>query len=341
MVIAHPIKHAELRHVSRLTDDRGILEHARGIHPRFSHGYCTDDNARLLVVAVRHNEPDSEAEVLARVAARFLLDAQVEDGRVHNRMSFERMWIDQPNREDCWGRAMWGFGTAVSLSADVELRNRCYEAFEIGQNIRTPHLRSLCFSVLGAAEILHVESTHVGAMRIMEDAAMRFHSLQSSANDWLWPERRLTYANAVLPEAIIACGAAIKDEVLTQKGIDLLDWLVNREINDDHLSVTPVGGKGPHDVGPMFDQQPIEVSSIADACKRAYYVTSDGKWLDVVDLAVTWFMGNNDAGESMIDLQSGGGFDGLHIDGVNLNQGAESTLAMISTMQHHASTWLI
>lgn len=341
MALAQPIQHAELRHVSRLTDDRGIFEHARGVHPRFSHGYCTDDNARLLIVAVRHDENDPDAAILARVAARFLLDAQVDDGRVHNRMSFERMWTDEPSYEDCWGRAMWGFGSAISLSADTELRNRSYEAFSLGQNVRSPYLRSMCFSVLGAAEVLTVEPENKGAFQMMKDAASRLKQLKLGTDFWMWPEPRLSYANAIIPDAMIACGVALHDDDLTMRGIKLLQWLVHHEIDDDHLSVTPVGGRGPLDIGPMFDQQPIEVSTIADACKRASSITNDDMWSDVIDLAVTWFMGNNDCGESMIDLKSGGGFDGLHIDGVNQNQGAESTLAMIATLQHHSSTWLI
>lgn len=335
------IQHAELRHVSRLTDDRGIFEHARGVHPRFSYGYCTDDNARLLIVALRHHAVDSEALILARVAARFLLDAQVDDGRVRNRMSFERMWTDTPSSEDCWGRAMWAFGTAVSLSPDTELRNRCYEAFDVGQQARSPHLRSMCFSVLGAAEVLAVEPRHHGALQMMKDTAQYFSRLSDGSGEWLWPERRLSYANAVIPDAMIACGEALHDEELLKRGLRLLRWLVRHETQDDHLSVTPVGGRGPLDVGPMFDQQPIEVSTIADACRRASVITGENEWSDVIDLAVTWFLGNNDSAESMIDLESGGGFDGLHIDGVNENQGAESTLAMISTLQHHSSTWLI
>ena len=341
MALTTSIQHAEFRHVSRLTDDRGIFEHARGVHPRFSHGYCTDDNARLLVVALRHHDIDDEVHVLARVAARFLLDSQVEDGRVHNRMSFERMWTDAPSSDDCWGRAMWGFGTAVSLAADTELRNRCYEAFEIGQNVRSSHLRAVCFSLLGAAEVLRVEPRHKGALRMMEDARKYFSQLPTGQGSWLWPEPRLAYANAVIPDAMVACGAALADDQLLDRGIQLLRWLVDGETYDDHLSVTPVGGRGPLDAGPMFDQQPIEVSTIADACKRASMLTDSDEWNDVIDLAVTWFLGNNDSAESMIDLESGGGFDGLHIDGVNENQGAESTLAMISTLQHHSSTWLI
>lgn len=341
MAITESHQHAELRHVLRLTDDRGILEHARGIHPRFSHGYCADDNARLLIMAVRQRDDDPEVQILARIAARFLLDAQVEDGRIRNRMSFERVWTDDPTSADCWGRAMWGFGSAVALSTDTELRNRCYEAFTIGQHVRSPHLRSMCFSVLGATEILAVESKNPGALQIMSDASRRFQKLPNGQGTWKWPERRLSYANALIPDAMIACGEALHDEDLLNRGMDLLDWLVRHEMDDDHLSVTPVGGRGPNDVGPMFDQQPIEVSTLADACRRASMISGETKWDDAIDLAVTWFMGNNDCGESMIDLQSGGGFDGLHIDGVNLNQGAESTLAMISTLQHHSSTWLI
>jgi urocanate hydratase len=83
------------------------------------------------------------------------------------------------------------------------------------------------------------------------------------------------------------------------------------------------------------------VAAIADAAMRAAILTGDDAWEHVVDMAVNWFLGNNDSGHSMIDLHTGGGYDGLHIDGVNLNQGAESTLAMVSTMQHRGSMWLV
>ena len=341
MVLQQPIRSAELRHLSRLTDDRGILEHAKGTQPRFEHGYCTDDNARLLVVAVRQHDQPQASWILARVAARFLFDAQSTDGRMRNRMSFERMWLDEPTANDCWGRSLWALGSAVARSSDTELRNRCYEAFSISQDVRSRHLRSMCFSVLGAAEMLEVEPSHPGAMGIMRDARTYFDSLSSTDGWWIWPEDRLHYANAVIPEAMIATAVAMHDDALMNRGVILLEWLLNTETIGDRLSVTPVGGKGPNDIGPLFDQQPIEVAALADAVHRAHVVTSDKKWLEGLDLAASWFMGNNDASESMIDLESGGGYDGLHANGVNLNQGAESTLAMISTMQHCSSSWLI
>ena len=92
---------------------------------------------------------------------------------------------------------------------------------------------------------------------------------------WPWPEPRLTYANAVLAEAMIAAGVALDDSTLRQRGLDLLAWLVEFETADGHLSPTPVGGRGAEDARPGFDQQPIEVSTLADACARAAAVDAE------------------------------------------------------------------
>lgn len=341
MVVHEPQQRTGLRHLTRLTDDRGIIEHALYSHPRFSTGYCTDDNARLLVVSVRHNCNCPEAATLARIATRFLLDAQRLDGLTHNRMSFERIWQDTPSSGDWWGRSLWGFGEAVEKSGDAEVRNRSYEAFRIGSAARPSSLRSMCFAVLGAASIINVDPTNTGALMLLRDARTSFSFHKSISARWPWIEQRLSYANAVIPEAMMACGVALHDSALARRGARLLEWLVHQETMNDHLSVTPVGGRGPDDVPPQFDQQPIEVAAIADAAMRAGELTGNSYWDDVVHMAGNWFLGNNDAGLSMIDLESGGGYDGLHHDRVNLNQGAESTLAMLSTMQHRSAMWLV
>lgn len=341
MAIHEPQQRTGLRHLMRLTDDRGIIEHALYSHPRFETGYCTDDNARLLVVSVRHDYTCPEATTLARVSARFLLDAQRNDGLVHNRMSFERMWQDAPSADDCWGRALWAFGEAVEKSSDTEVRNRCYDAFRIGVSARPTSLRSMCFAVIGASALLKVEPNNNGALNLMHDARSMFAFHNAEDGDWKWIERRLTYANAVIPEAMMACGFALNDVALVNRGLSLLEWLVEKETLNDHLSVTPVGGRGPGDNAPQFDQQPIEVAALADAAIRAGDITGSSHWDQVVHLAGNWFLGNNDSGFHMIDLESGGGYDGLHPEGVNLNQGAESTLAMLSTMQHRSAMWLV
>lgn len=342
MVVREPRHRESLRHLARLTDDRGILEHASGPHPRFHHGYCTDDNARLLVVTSRDRDGSPEAPELARIAARFLLDAQRFDGCMHNRLSFERIWQDVPSTDDCWGRALWGFGTAVECSTDDELRNRCYEGFGIGCLARSESIRSMSFAALGAARILGVDDSHDGARLLLESVAAMFDFHPDGRDPaWPWPEDRLTYSNALIPEAMVECGAILGRDDLLDRGLSLLTWLVKGETLGDRLSVTPVGGRGPGDVGPAFDQQPIEVAALVDAAVTAKRVTADASWDAVVDLGASWFLGNNDAGRAMIDVDSGGGYDGLERDGVNVNQGAESTLAMLSTMQHARSAWLV
>lgn len=341
MVLEFAQTHSTFRHLERLTDDRGIIEHACGPHPRFSSGYCTDDNARLLVVASRGESEDRNAASLGRIAARFLLDAQRFNGTIHNRLSFERLWIDQPSVDDCWGRSLWGFGTAVARSSDTELRNRCYEGFGIGSLARATSLRSICFSILGAAEMLRIEEDHSGALGIMHAGREHFAQLPLNNPIWPWPEPRLTYSNAAVPEAMILCGEALQDSQLVKYGLDLLQWLVSIEIWNNHLSVTPSGGRGPGQKGPAFDQQPIEVAAIADAANTAKRVTGDDFWDYVIDLSVNWFLGNNDSGFCMINTEHGGGHDGLEPDGVNQNMGAESTICMITTMQHRSSMWII
>lgn len=341
MTLLEPRQRVGLRHLSRLTDDRGILEHAEYGHPRFEHGYCTDDNARLLVVAARDNAENPDSILLARIAARFLIDALRNDGQMHNRMSFNRMWIDAPSTDDCWGRAVWGFGTAVAHSSDVELRASCYEAFGVAVQTRSDSFRAMCFALLGAAEIVQVDPSHEGARALLSDGVAMFAFHPNGHGSWIWPEKRLTYANALIPEAMMAVGEALDYLPLIRRGTLLLHWLVKQETAGDHLSVTPVGGRGPGDLKPAFDQQPIEVAAIADAAARASAITGDDYWEEVIDLSVNWFLGNNDVGLCMINADTGGGYDGLRPTSVNLNQGAESTLAMISTMQHRSSMWLV
>jgi hypothetical protein len=136
---------------------------------------------------------------------------------------------------------------------------------------------------------------------------------------------------------MIAAGSTLERPDLLRRGLDLLEWLLDRETEHGHLSVTPVGGSGPDDAGPGFDQQPIEVAALADACARAQAVDSNSRWADGVAAAANWFLGDNDGGTVMWDPSTGGGFDGLQCDGANLNQGTESTLALLSTMQHARS----
>ena len=320
-------------HLLRMTGDRGTFEHARYGEPRRGHGYCTDDMARVLVVTTREPLPAPRVRDLARTSLRFLIDAQGVGGGYRNRLSRRGRWEDAPALEDCWGRSIWGLGTAASHSDDGWLCEIATAEFERAVLQRSPYPRAMAFAALGAAELLAVRPHHLGAHALLTDAADGMAPSDANAA-WPWPEARLRYANAVLPEAMIAAGAVLDRPRLLQHGLDLLAWLLDHETVDSHLSVTPVGGSGPGDIRPAFDQQPIEVAALADACARAASVDGDRRWVDGLGAAEAWFLGDNDGRHVMWDPDTGGGFDGLTPQGANLNQGTESTLALLSTLQH-------
>ena len=113
----------------------------------------------------------------------------------------------------------------------------------------------------------------------------------------------------------------------------MLSWLLAGETRAGHLSVVPAGGWGQGEPRPGFGQQPVEVAALADACARAAAVTGDARWLGGISLCVAWFLGDNDAKTPMLNEQTGGGHDSLELGGRSRNQGAQSTLAMISVLQ--------
>jgi hypothetical protein len=326
-------------HLDRLSDDRGLFEHALGVVRREEHGYCTDDNARLLVVASLERDC-SVADRLSRVALGFVLSSQDVDGKVRNRMDVSGRWLDNGTTEDCWGRAMWGLGIAAAAHPDDAIRLRARKGFNHGARQRSRWPRAMAFAALGAAAIADVHEDHELARKLLADAiaviagAAAGGARFAATDHWQWPEPRLRYANAALAEALVAAGHSLGRDDALGTGLAMLGWLLDFETASGHLSVTGAAGRGPDDRGPQFDQQSIEVAALADACKRAYEITNERRWLDGVDRAVRWFEGSNDSLLVMFDAVSGGGYDGLHSDRVNLNQGAESTLAYVSTMQH-------
>jgi hypothetical protein len=319
-------------HLLRLSDDTGLMEHALGAIPRRWCGYCVDDVARGLVVVSREDDPAPEVARAGERYLSFVSDALAPDGRCHNRLSYDRRWEDEASDGDWWGRALWGLGTAAAAHRDEWMRRDALVCFGLAARARSVWPRAMAFATLGAAEVLRRHPSHAGARALIVDA-VGVVGRRAAQEAWPWPQPRLSYANAVLPEALIAAGSALGDETLLAEGLGLLEWLLATETRGDHLSLTPVGGWAPDEPRPGFDQQPIEAAAMADACARALSLTGDLRWAAGIDLAVGWFLGQNDSGTPMYDAGTGGGFDGLHPKGRNANQGAESTLALISTLQ--------
>jgi hypothetical protein len=319
-------------HLERLTDDRGLFEHALLTVPRREHGYCVDDVARGLVVVCHEPKPGPAARRLARCYLAFVLDAIEPTGACHNRMAVDGQWRDEAAVGDWWGRALWGLGVAAASAQTPGMRARAIGGFRIAAQSRSPHVRSMAFAALGAAELLRSRPDDMAARGLLTDT-LALIGTGGGDSLWPWPEERLNYANASIAEALIVAGDALADAPALRHGLNLLEFLLHTETRDGHLSVTPVGGRGRDDVGPGYDQQPIEVSALADACGSAFRITQQSSWLTGVRLAWDWFGGANDSATPMFDPRTGGGYDGLERRGRNLNQGAESTLAMLATAQ--------
>lgn len=319
----------------RLTTPGGLHEHARYAGPRPEHGYCVDDVARALVVVSRELDavsgPEYEHAGLLDTYLPFVLGAEDGAGRFRNRRSTDLRWHGRAGVRDCWGRALWGLG-ATAARCPATWADPARAAFARGARRRSPWSRAMAFAGLGAAEVLRVTPDDADARALLRAAAECMGGPQPGPG-WPWPEPRLTYANATLPEVLLAAGQLLDEPRWIRDGLLLLEWLLAGESRDGHLSVTPVGGRGPDESRPRFDQQPIEVAALADACARAFEVTGDPSWSAAVALAGAWFLGVNDVGVAMHDPVTGGGFDGLEPHGRNDNQGAESSLALLSTWQ--------
>jgi len=320
-------------HLIRLTDDTGLLEHARHATVRREHGYCTDDVARGLVIASREPDPSTAVLRLADCYLTFVCHAQESGGAFHNRLGYDRRWSDEPGLGDWWGRALWGLGTAAAHSTAPWIRREAMLAFTAGAALRSPARHAMAFAGLGAAEVLRADPDNTVAAALLTDAAAAA-GVAGTAPDWLWPQECLTYANAAFAEVLIAAGQLLADARLLAEGLRMLTWLCEVQLIEGRLSVVPDGGWHRGGPRPRYDQQPIEVATLADACATAAGATGSSHWEARVWQAVAWFLGDNDAGVPMWDPSTGGGYDGLTADGPNLNQGAESTVALVSTLQH-------
>ncbi|MES1212235.1 MAG: glycosyltransferase [Leifsonia sp.] len=317
-------------HLAALTDSRGIFEHADHDVPRREHGYCLDDVARALLVLVREPDPSPQVAELTETSLRFVEAAIDPVGRAHNRMDVSGEWTDEATTDDWWGRAVGALGVAATSAPLPLTRARAMRAFLRAGAQRSVDVRTMAFAVPGAAAVLQARPGSETARRLVTTGLA---TIPQGTAEWGWVETRLRYGNASLVDALLAAGHVLSDEPLVERAMRRLDALLAIESRDGHLSVTGPGGRGVTDTGPQFDQQPIEVAAIADAAARAFHLTADPRWRQVVGQARDWFLGDNDSGTIMVDVSTGAGFDGLEDHGRNENRGAESTLAALGTFQ--------
>lgn len=331
-----------LRHLRLLTDETGILQHATFTTPDRSHGYCTDDNARALIVAILNWKLFKDESILPLLYiylsfVHYALDES--SGHVRNFMSYDRHWLEEVGSEDSHGRTLWALGMTVAhppTDSILGIATRMFEqAMRACRSLTSP--RAWAYSILGCLAYLQRfsgdrEARYVG--RLLSQRLLEMFKVNGSA-DWPWSENIVTYDNARLPQALIAAGQWLKDEGMRDQGLYSLEWLlqIQEDPQEGHLSLIGTHGWFPRGgEKARFDQQPIEVAALIDACYEAYLATQDKEWRQVIDQCLNWFLGGNDIREPVYDFRTGGCKDGLHSAGVNQNQGAESTLAWLMAL---------
>lgn len=339
---SRPLPTLRLDHVARMTDSTGIFQHAIFSIPNFSEGYCTDDNARAFILTVllsELGETDERVRHLASTYAAFLHHAfDYKAGRFHNHMSFDRRWLDDPGSEDCHGRAIWALGTAVGRSPyrgfPIMAGKLLTQALPALTSFTSP--RAWAFGLLGIHEYLGRFGGDSLVNQTRDQLTNRLVELfeRNSFPNWCWFESELSYDNAKLAHAVMLSGLDAGQDRVFDIGLRALRWLTELQICDKgHFR--PIGCNGFYrrdGARADFDQQPVEAQSMVAACLEAYRATSDYWWYDQAQRVFSWFGGNNDLGVKLYSAETGACRDGLHVDRVNANQGAESTLAFLISL---------
>ena len=334
-----PLKLDHLRHMA---DETGILQHAIFTVPNYHEGYCTDDNARALMVSTLLEELGNEeaAELASRYLAFVWYAFNAETGRFRNFMDYQRHWLEDRGSDDSYGRALLALGTVLGRSNTPALHSMAGWLFEqaLPAIVETTSPRAWAFSLIGIHEYLQRFAGDRVASQIREELAKRLLALyqHSRSDQWRWYEEGLTYCNAALPHALLMCGQSIANQTMADAALESLSWLADLQRAEEaggHF--VPIGSNGFYHQGgkrARFDQQPVEAQTMVSACLAAARTTGDKRWRKEARRAFEWFLGRNDLNLPIYDPMTGGCRDGLHPDRANQNQGAESTLAFLQAL---------
>jgi len=324
-----------LEHLKRLTDDTGLLQHAKYIVPDRQNGYCTDDNARALTVVSRYlkSYPDPQAGKLFEIYLAFLYHALKPDKTVYNFLDNSRKWRTGESEHDALGRTIWAFGSVIADPPNDDYIPFVKEfLFDASQHIPSLPLRGIAYSMLGLSEFLRKfpnDSRSTKLLNIAADILVKSYNKHSSAG-WGWFEEILSYANAILPAAMYAAARIFSSRTYLNIAEKTCSFLLENTYNGRYFSF--IGSNGWYPKGKkraQFDQQSIEAADTCLMLANAYQATKNKKYLILQKKAFGWFFGENDIGTPLYDQKTGGCCDGIGASGVNINQGAESIVCFL------------
>ncbi len=328
-----PIK---LDFLKRLTDDTGILQHAKFTTPKRKEGYTTDDNARALIVCNWYSKAlgDSQIDELVDIYLGFLLYMQRPDGRLHNYLSYNRKFMDTANSEDCMGRTLWACGSCANSNLPLKKKALSKEIFDKTFRWASSFksLRARALSLLGLYNYHKAYTQDQNALANMETLANHLLDCykRTSRKSWRWFEPYLTYINGRLPHALFLAYESTKNEKYLQVGKESLDFLLQIQMIDNIF--VPIGNNGWYKMGgerAFYDQQSVEASCMVETTLEAFRVTNHKKYRTAANIIFEWFLGKNSKGLAVYDPETGGCHDGITPYGLNLNEGAEATVSYL------------
>lgn len=323
----------DYRHLRRMTDSTGILQFSRLSVPDISSGYTLDDNARALIVAIyMENGHD-----LALTYASWLYQAQRLDGTWSNLQSLGRD-IPALDSEDSVGRALLACALGMSCSwPDVQSLCRSMFNHNLPRAITFTSPRAVAYTLLGLCKIDQpLSREHIKLIHQLTSFLTGLYR-QKQRKGWYWFENFFTYCNGILPQSLFAAYKRTGDIKALKIGHDALNFLCDVLFESGYLNI--IGNKGWYIRGrkkARFDQQPVDAASTAFACWEAYHILGGQHYLDMAQKAHRWYHGANVHGLKLYDGNTGGCYDALTEEGVNLNQGAEAVLSYLLCEQHIA-----
>jgi glycosyltransferase involved in cell wall biosynthesis len=324
-----------LAHIKRLTDDTGIVQHAKYGIPNLKEGYCLDDNARaLIMILMSHQQYHSkEAADLLPIYLSYIHYMQREDGQFRNFLHFNRTYLDEIGSEDSFGRTIWALCYLIWNAPNNsynefarELFNKSYAHFK-----ELKYIRGIANTLIGISYYLRVYSSDEGMMdtlNILTNKLLDFFD-ENATTDWAWFEDKLTYDNGILPLALLHSYEVTGNTKSRHVALQAIEFLKKKTLYKEYL--VPIGNMGwcckEDKCAPLFDQQAIEVMAMVLMFQQAYHITKNETFLIDMNTCFAWFMGRNELHIPLYDHETNGCSDGLEYDSINRNQGAESTLA--------------
>jgi glycosyltransferase involved in cell wall biosynthesis len=325
-----------LAHILRLTDDTGIIQHAKFGIPNLKEGYCLDDNARalLMVLMTYRQKKDPRALELLPVYLSYIHYMQNKDGTFRNFLSFSRNFLDNVGSEDSFGRAIWALGYLMGNAPnDAWYQTGRDVFFDAAPNFeKLKSIRSIAYTIVGISYYLWSNQSDDSMTEVLKNLSDKLieHYEENCSADWQWFESLLAYDNGILPLSLLHSARILKDDKITATALESMHFLTKMTIKDGYLSI--IGNEKwlkKDGERSLFAQQPVDALAMVLMYHQAFKLTRDKNYLNKLFTCFMWFLGENDLRMSLFDFETKGCCDGIESYGVNRNQGAESSLAYL------------